>query len=84
MKKFNIIIDSLLKLGVIIALIIAATTSQHYSYYNFLRWLVMVVFIYFSYKSYIHKQFSLLIYFGFFALLFNPFNKFWFQKKFGV
>jgi|TARA_B110001469_G_C9630521_1_gene315362 hypothetical protein len=81
MKNYNLIIDSLIKIGVASALIIAATTSQPYSYYTFLRWLVMVTFIYFSYIYYSRGQYGLIIYFGAIAVLFNPFSKFWFQKE---
>ena len=42
--KPQMIIDTLLKLAVIIALIVAVTTKQHYSYYNFLRWLITAAF----------------------------------------
>jgi len=81
MKNYNLNVDFLIKIGVISALIIAASTSQQYSYYTFLRWLVMVSFINFSYKSYRQGQNGLIIYFGAIAVLFNPFYKFWFQKE---
>ena len=42
--KHQMIIDTLLKLAVIIALIVAVTTKQHYSYYNFLRWLITAAY----------------------------------------
>lgn len=81
MKKYLIIIDTLIKLSIVIILIIAATTRQQYGYYNFLRWFVMILFIYFSYRSYNKKQYGLLIYFGLVAIMFNPLVKFWFQKQ---
>lgn len=77
----NLIIDSIIKIGVIIVLIIGASTKQEYSYYTFLRWLVMVSAIYFSYKAFSSKQIGLLILFLSLAILFNPFQKFWFQKS---
>jgi hypothetical protein len=78
--KTGLIIDSLVKLGLIAVLIIAATTKQEYSYYTFLRWLVLTTSIYFAYKTFDNKQIGLVIYFVATAILFNPFNKFWFQK----
>jgi len=78
--KTGIIIDSLLKLLVIAALIIAATTKQEYSYYTFLRWLVMTSSIYFAYKTFDKKQIGLVIFFIATVILFNSFQKFWFQK----
>ena len=80
-QKIVLVIDTLIKLVVIIALIIAVETKQQYSYFTFLRWLVMATFIYFAYKSYDKKQIGLLIYFGIVAVLFNPVHKFWFQKE---
>ena len=80
-SKFSLSIDTAIKLCIAVALIIAAATKQQYSYYNFLRWLVMISFVYFGYKSYRQKQFGLLIYFGIVAILFIPFQKFWFQKQ---
>ncbi len=79
--KPNLIIDTLIKLCVIIALIVAAATKQQYSYYTFIRWLTMIAFIYFAYQSYTKKQIGLLIYFVAVAILFNPFQKVWFQKE---
>jgi len=79
--KIFLLIDTVIKLSIIVALIIASATSQQYSYYSFLRWFVMATFIYFCYKSYQKKQFGILIYFGIVAILFNPFQKFWFQKQ---
>jgi len=83
MKNFKIsfYIDVFIKLIVIIALIIAATTKQQYSYFTFLRWLVMLTFIYFTYKSYQQQQIGLLIFYLGVAIIFNPFQKFWFQKE---
>jgi len=80
-SKFLLSIHTLIKLGIAVALVVAAATRQQYSYYNFLRWFVMLPFIYFCYKSYQQKQVGLLIYFGIIAILFNPFQKFWFQKQ---
>ena len=79
--KTGLIIDSLVKLGVVAALIIAATTKQEYSFYTFLRWLVMTTSIYFAYNTFDKKQIGLVIYFVATAILFNPFQKFWFQKN---
>jgi len=79
--KLNLVIDTLIKLCVIIALIIAAATKQQYSYYTFIRWLTMCTYIYFAYQSYTKKQIGLLIYFVAVAILFNPFQKVWFQKE---
>jgi len=80
-QKLVLVIDTLIKLVVIIALIIAIETKQQISYFTFLRWLVMATFIYFAYKAYDKKQIGLLIYFGIVAVLFNPVHKFWFQKE---
>ena len=80
-QKVVLVIDTLLKLAVIIALVIAVETKQQYSYFTFLRWLVMATFIYFAYKAYDKKQIGLLIYYGIVAVLFNPVHKFWFQKE---
>ena len=77
--KFYLVIDTLIKLCIIIALIVAATTKQQYSYYTFIRWLTMFAFIYFAYQSYTKMQIGLLIYFVAVAILFNPFQKVWFQ-----
>ena len=79
--KPNLIIDTLIKLCVITALIVAAAAKQQYSYYTFIRWLTMIVFIYFAYQSYTKKQIGLLIYFVAVAILFNPFKIVWFQKE---
>lgn len=70
-----------IKLGVVLLLIIAATTNQQYSFYNFVRWTMMVSSIYLAYKSYENKQNGLVIYFVVIAILFNPFRKFWFAKE---
>jgi hypothetical protein len=80
-SKLFLSIDTIIKLCILVALIVAAATKQQYSYYIFLRWLVMIPFFYFCYKSYTQKQFGLLIYFGIVAIIFNPFQKFWFQKQ---
>ena len=80
-SKFILSIDTAIKLSIAVSLIVAAATKQQYSYYNFIRWVVMISFVYFGYKSYTQKQFGLLIYFGIVAIMFNPFQKFWFQKQ---
>jgi hypothetical protein len=77
----NKIIDTLLKLGVIATLVIAATTKQQFSYYNFIRWVLLASSLYFAYKAFDRKQIGLVIYFSIVALLFNPFKPFWFQKE---
>ena len=77
----NKLIDLVIRLGVIVALILAAVTKQQYSYFTFLRWLMMIVSIYFAYQSYENKQIGLLIYYAAIVILFNPFEKFWFQKE---
>ncbi len=79
--KLALIIDTLIKLCVIFALIVAAVTKQQYSYYTFIRWLTMFAFIYLAYQSYTKKQIGLLIYYIVVAILFNPFQKVWFQKE---
>jgi hypothetical protein len=79
-SKTSLIINTLVKLSVVAILIIAATTNQKYGFYNFVRWSVMVPSIYFAYKSYDKKIIGLVIYFSAIAILFNPFQKFWFQK----
>ena len=80
-QKVVLVIDTLIKLVVVIALIIAVETKQQYSYFTFLRWLVMATFLYFAYKAYDKKQIGILIYYGIVAVLFNPVHKFWFQKE---
>jgi hypothetical protein len=77
----NRIIDILIKIGVVIVLIIAATTKQQCSYYTFVRWAVLASSIYFAYKSYNRKVIGLMIYFSIVAILFNPLKPFWFQKE---
>jgi hypothetical protein len=74
-------IDTIIKLGIAIILIIAATTRQQYSYYTFIRWAVMISYIYFTYKTFKQQRMGLAIYFSLVALLFNPFIPFWFQKE---
>ena len=81
MKNLNLVINTFFKLCVIIALIVAASTKQQYSYYNFIRWVTMIAFIYFAYQSYFKKQIGLLIYFIAVAIIFNPFKIVWFQKE---
>ena len=75
--------DTLLKLGIIVILIVAATTKQHYNYYTFVHWSVFISSIYFAYKS--KQQIGIygirffLIFFFAFAILFNPFIAFDFR-----
>ena len=80
-ELLNKLIDTFLKLGVIVVLIVAAATKQQFSFYTFVRWFVLASFVYFAYKSYISKQIGLLIYFSLVILLFNPFKPLWFQKE---
>src|SRR6266542_2310773 len=73
--------DTIIKLGIISILIIAAATRQQYSYYTFVRWAVLATSLYFAYATYNKKQIGLVIYFTCIAILFNPFKPFWFQKE---
>ena len=77
----NRIIDTIIKLGVIVILIIAAATSQQYSYYTFVRWVVLTSSIYFAYMTFKQQSTGLAIYFAMVAILFNPFKPVWFQKE---
>jgi hypothetical protein len=77
----NRTIDTIIKLGVVVILIVAATTKQQYSYYNFVRWAVLTTSIYFVYQTFTQKKVGLTIYFAIVAILFNPFKQFWFQKE---
>lgn len=77
----NRTIDTIIKLGVIAILIIAATTRQQYSYYTFVRWVVLTSSIYFAYTTFKQQRTGLAIYFAMVAILFNPFKPFWFQKE---
>jgi hypothetical protein len=79
--KLALLFESVTKIAVCFGLITAAASEQQYSFYIFIRWFVMAPFIYFCYKSYVHENIGLVIYFGTVAILFNPFNKFWFQKS---
>jgi len=79
-SKLSTVIDTLIKLSVATVLIIAATTRQQYGFYNFVRWAVMIPSIHFAYVSLNKKQVGLMIYFVSTAIIFNPLNKFWFQK----
>lgn len=81
MKNFKLSLNNIFKLIIIIALIIAALTKQQYSYYTFIRWLVMTTSIYFAFTAFNKNQKGLLIYFIATAVLFNPFDKFLFQKE---
>ena len=80
-SKITLAIDTAVKLAIVSALIVAAATKQQYGYYTFIRWLVMIAFVYFAYKSYEQNQIGLLIYFVGVAIMFNPFQKFWFIKE---
>ncbi len=77
----NKTIDTIIKLGVIAVLIIAAATRQQYGYYIFVRWTAFGTSIYFAYAAYNKKQIGLVIYFSCIVILFNPFKLFWFQKE---
>lgn len=77
----NKIIDTIIKIGVVIILILAATTKQQYSYYSFVRWAVLTVSIYFAYWTFSQKHMGLTIFFVILAILFNPFKQFSFQKE---
>jgi len=81
MKNFNFVIDILIKLGIILVLIIAASFEHQYSYYIFVRWSITFTLIYFAYKAFTENHIGLLILFGSIALLFNPFYKFAFQRE---
>jgi len=81
MKTIDKITDTGIKIGVIIAILVGALTKQQYSYYNFLRWLIFTTSIYFIYKSALNNLKGLVIYFVVLGILFNPFDKFWFQKE---
>lgn len=73
-------VGTIVKLGVIATLIIAAATRQQYIYYTFVRWVVFATSAYFTFTTYNQKQIGLSIYFSCLAILFNPFKPFWFQK----
>lgn len=77
----NKTIDAIIKIGVVIILIVAATTKQQYSYYALVRWTVLTVSIYFAYKTFSQKRMGLSIFFTILAILFNPFKQFKFQKE---
>lgn len=77
----NRTIDTIIKLGVVAILIIAATTTQQYSYYTFVRWVVLTSSIYFAYTTFKQQRTGLVIYFVMVAILFNPFKPFWFQRE---
>lgn len=81
MYQTSFLIDTLVKIGVIIALLIATFSTQQYSYYAFLRWLVMISSIYFAFIYSKNGLIGLPIFFGATALLFNPLIPFWFQKS---
>ena len=73
--------ELIIKIGAIVALIVAASTKQQYNFYVFIHWFITISFIYFAYKSYQKNQTVLLVYFAVVAILFNPFLKFTFQKN---
>ncbi|MEI8203823.1 MAG: DUF6804 family protein [Bacteroidota bacterium] len=73
-------LNTLLKLGVILLLIIAAFTDQHYNFYIFLRWTVFITSIYFAFDSRRKAIFTVVI-FCIFLILFNPFKLFIFEKE---
>jgi hypothetical protein len=75
------IIETAIKLSIILILIISATTKQPYSFYDFVRWSVMISSIYLVNRTYKINQTGLVIYFIATAILFNPFYKFEFQKE---
>jgi hypothetical protein len=77
----NKAIDTIIKIGVIVILIVAAATKQQYSYYNFVRWAILTASIYFAYKTFSQKQIGLSIFFAILVVLFNPFKQFSFQKE---
>jgi hypothetical protein len=77
----NKTIDTIIKIGVVAILIVAATTKQQYSYYSFVRWAVLTVSIYLAYETFSQKQIGLTIFFAVLAILFNPFKQFSFQKE---
>jgi Ca2+/H+ antiporter len=60
---------------------VGAATKQQYSFYNFLRWFVMASFIYFCYKAFKQNELRLLIFSAIVSILFNPFEKIWFQRQ---
>ncbi len=76
----NKTIDTIIKIGVVIILVLAAATRQEYSYYKFVRWAVFGTSVYFAYAAFHKKQNGLAIYFVCIALLFNPFKPIWFQR----
>ncbi len=77
LSKFT---GTILKVVVVVALIVAASTKQPYSYYMFIRWLVMASSLFFAYKAYASKQEGIIFVYVGMAILFNPFQKFWFHK----
>jgi len=81
MKNYKFVIEVLIKLGIILILILAASMEHQYTYYIFVRWSVTFAFIYFIYKSFIQEQIGLVIYYFAAAILFNPFRQFTFQKE---
>ncbi len=80
-QKSQLALNVLIKISVAVLLVVAASTRQQYSFYSFLRWAVMIPCVYFAYQYYTQKQIGLVILYAAIALLFNPFQKFWFQKE---
>jgi hypothetical protein len=80
-NKYSTISDSLIKVGVAIMLIIAASIKQQYSFYTLLRWTVMSSCIYFLFLAAKEKQHGLIVLYATIAIVFNPFKIIWFQKQ---
>jgi len=74
-KHFNI----LLKLSIIVVLIVAATTNQHYNYYTLVHWSVFIASIYLAIKSRPNGIFIVILFIAF-AVVFNPIREFIFRK----
>jgi hypothetical protein len=78
--KFNSIVDIALKICVLVILIVAVTTRQHYVFYTFVRWTLFSTSLYFAYKTRREGIISV-IYFCAVAILFNPFKPFGFHRE---
>ncbi|MDP4267816.1 MAG: hypothetical protein Q8880_10345 [Bacteroidota bacterium] len=76
----NKIASTLIKLGIIILLIIGASTRQEYSFYILLRWIVFIGSGYFIINTIIEKKYQLLILFLSIGILFNPLKSIYMQK----
>ena len=83
--KLSFIINSLIKISVIIALIIAASTKQEYSYYNFIRWLVMFTSTYFIGRMVLDlekkSQVAFVYFYAIVFVLYEPFSEKEYQKE---